>query len=122
MAGADGSQRDRYAHISGTPLRVRLPADPHARSSVARQHPFLVSGSRAGAAVTSQGVEMRSRYLPLTIALTATMTVAPQTAIQGTDVVPGEGICTAPARQAMPDGAGHDHGDITQHGFRCQMR
>ena len=66
---------------------------------------------------------MRSwRYLLLTIALTATMTVAPQAATQSSGVVPGEGICTAAARQSMPDGPGHDHADITQHQFACQMR
>ena len=66
---------------------------------------------------------MRSwRYLLLTIALTATMTIAPQAAIQGTGVVPGEGICTGAARQSMPDGPGHDHADISQHQFACQMR
>lgn len=62
------------------------------------------------------------RYLWAIVALTATMTVTPQITVQGMAIVPGEGICTNAARQAMPDGPGHDHGDITQHQFSCQMR
>jgi hypothetical protein len=62
------------------------------------------------------------RYLWLTVLLAAMMTVSPQVAIPRTDAVPGEGICTAAARQAMPGGEGHDHGDISQHQLSCQMR
>jgi hypothetical protein len=65
----------------------------------------------------------KRRHMWLTVALVGTLTFAPESVVRGSAAeIPGEGICTGAARQAMPDGAGHDHGNITQHQFKCQMR
>jgi hypothetical protein len=58
---------------------------------------------------------------PLTAFLAATSLLLFAAASAAAQAPPREGPCADEARQAMPDGDGYDHDDVTLHRLKCRM-
>jgi hypothetical protein len=66
----------------------------------------------------SNGALLRRTVTALLAATSLLLFAAASAAAQAP---PREGRCTDEARQAMPEGDGHDHDNVTQHRLKCRM-